>query len=289
MCLKGDMKPEYEKKITGDGTKVSGFVYADENMPPRQCDHCVWYKHDKCHNPIVMIDVDVPGKNGEPKPVHDEDCCNYFRSQERVLMYIVRHGETELNAKNAFRGWIDPSLDENGRKDAQKAGEWLKDKGIKMVYCSDLKRAVETAKIICEELGLSDPYKDFSLRPWNVGELAGKEKTKENEAQLDEYVDNPSWEIPEGESLYSFGDRIQEAVRYYIHEAREEGIKLIVTHTSDCIQFNDYCRGEGPAGKPEGGDIVAPGGILRISEKNGKLICKAVFKEKKDTAEYGAS
>lgn len=281
--------PENVKKINGDGTKLSGLVSDEENRPPRECHNCVWYKSDKCHHPVVIVDPEVPGKSGEPKPVGDKWCCNYFRSQERVLLYVVRHGDTVLNASNAFRGWMDPKLDENGVKGAHEAGEWLKGKGVKMAYCSDLKRAVETADIICEALGIAPAYKDFSLRPWHVGEFAGKEKTEKRQAELDEYVDNPHWEIPEGESLNEFGDRVQEAIKYYIHEAREEGIKLIVTHTSDCIQFNDYCRGEGPAGKPEGVDIVEPGGILRVTEKNGKLKCEAVLKEKKGTAEYGAS
>lgn len=279
---------EEEKKISGDGTKLSGFVSGEENMPPRECHNCVWYKHDKCHHPIVQIDTEVPGEHGKPKPVEDDFCCNFFRSPGRTLFYVVRHGETELNAGNKFRGWVDIPLDENGKKDAEAAGEFLRGKGIRMVYCSDLKRTVETAEIICEILGLSAPYKDFSLRPWNVGELAGEDKSKHQE-ELDEYVDNPDWEIPEGESLNQFGDRIQEAIEFYVHEAREEGIKLIVTHTSDCVQINDYCRGDGVAGKPEGGDVVEPGGILKVTEKDSKLACKAVLKEKKGVAEYGTS
>jgi hypothetical protein len=63
-----------------DGTRISGFVTAEENRPPRECGHCVWYKSDLCHNPLVMIDDEVEGKHGEPKKVGERDCCNGFQS-----------------------------------------------------------------------------------------------------------------------------------------------------------------------------------------------------------------
>lgn len=283
-----NMATDYEKPVEGQGTKLSGFVSSEENMPPRECHNCIWYKHDKCHHPIVMIDPEVPGDHGKPKPVEDEFCCNFFRSPGRTLVYVVRHGETDLNAKNAFRGWIDVPLDSNGKKQAQQAAEYLKGKGIRTVYCSDLIRARETAEIICKALELPEPWVDFRLRPWDVGELTGQEKNKKNKDTLDEYSDNSHWAIPGGESLDDFGDRIQPAVEYYVHEAREEGIKLLVTHTSDCIQIDNFCRGEGADGKPEVGDVVEPGGILKITEKNGKLKSQAVLGETKK-AEYGTS
>ena len=279
---------EYEKLISAQGTKLTGFVSAEENMPPRECRACIFYKHDTCHHPLVQIDPDVPGEHGKPKPVEDEWCCNFFRSQGRTLFYVVRHGETELNAENAYRGWADVPLDENGRKQAKEAAEYLKGKGIRMVYCSDLVRAKETAVIICKVLGLSDPWVDFRLRPWDVGDLTGQEKTKENKATLEEYADNTSWQIPGGESVDEFGDRVQDAIDYYAHEAREEGIKLLVTHTSDCIQVDNWTRGEGADGRPEVGDVVEPGGILKITEKNGKLKSEAVLGAT-NKAEYGTS
>lgn len=284
-------------KIAGDGTKLSGVVSDEENKPPRECHNCYWYQHDLCHHPIVMIDPEVIGEDGEPKPVGDKWCCNFFRNWKRVLLYVVRHGQTELNAGNAYRGWEDVLLDAQGKKDAKEVGEFLRKRGIRWIVTSDLKRAVETADTIAKVLGI-DPdkvYKDYSLRPWNVGELAGQEKTKENEALLDEYVDNPHWDIPGGESLEAFGDRIQEAIRFYFDKGREDGIGVIVTHTSDVIQFNDYCKGEGPAGRPESADIVDPGGALcivksqRMTDSKPKFECTAVFKEKEETAEYGAS
>jgi len=180
-------------------------------------------------------------------------------------------------------------LDANGRKEAKEAAEFLKDKGITMIYSSDLERAMETAFIIANELGLDEPWSDFRLRPWNVGEFSGKNKD-EHMDELMEYVDNPSWDVPGGESLDKFIDRIHEAIEYYIHEGRSEGIKLLVTHTSDVIQLDNYVKGKSGHGRPEKDDTVEPGGIVKVSEKKGKLSAEPVLREIKGggKAEYGS-
>jgi probable phosphoglycerate mutase len=49
---------------------------------------------------------------------------------------LVRHGETEWNVGEVFRGRADIDLNENGRKQAVLLGEYLKDTGIKAVYAS---------------------------------------------------------------------------------------------------------------------------------------------------------
>lgn len=279
---------EYEKPLTGQGTKLSGFVSEEENMPPRECHNCIFYKHDLCHHAVVMIDPEVPGEHGKPKPVGDKFCCNFFRSQGRTLFYVVRHGETELNAGNKFRGWTEVPLDSKGRQQAKDVAEFLRGKGIRSVYTSDLARARETAEIICKELQINNLWIDYRLRPLNVGELTEQEKSKENMDTLEEYIENSHWEIPGGESINAFGDRVQDAAEYFRHVAHEEGIIALVTHTSDCIQIDNWCRGEGASGKPEVGDVVEPGGALKITEKKGKINSEPVYGVTKK-AEYGAS
>lgn len=289
----------HDKKIDGDGTKLSGFVAAKENRLPRKCGNCIWYKHDHCHHPIVQIDPCVPGVYGKPKPITDDDCCNFFQSPKKTLVYMLRHGTTDLNAGNKFRGWLNVDLDPKGRNDAKQAAEFLKGKGIQEIFCSDLKRAVETSEIVCEILGLDPPTHDFRLRPWNMGELAGQDREK-HKKDLEEYIDNPHWVIPEGESLYQFGDRVQPALEYYLDEARHEGTKLIVTHTSDIIQMEDYCQGK-TDGRPESAEIVKPGGIVEIVESYEPVVpenmlkvkrtlgCQPVFKQKNtEEGAYGS-
>lgn len=67
-------------------------------------------------------------------------------------LYFVRHGLTESNASGVFAGRTETPLTEEGRKQAKSAGKIVKDLQIDLVVCSPLSRALETAKIICEEI-----------------------------------------------------------------------------------------------------------------------------------------
>lgn len=273
------------KPLGAEGTVLAEYVKANKNRPPRQCDHCVWYSDDKCHHPVVMIDPEVEGKAGEPKPVGDEDCCKFFRSRKAVLMYLVRHGDTALNDEGAFRGWMDVELNDNGRKQAKKVGKFLKDKGIVAILCSPLQRAVETAQIIAKEIGY-DPENICPLHgflPWHVGELSGESK-EANKNVLKYALDNPQWPLPGGESVEEFGARFREAFEWILHEATEEdGPVLVVFHTSNIIQSQHHINGESVAARPEEADSVDPGGAIEVrveydkGSEEGKIVAEPVF------------
>ena len=69
-------------------------------------------------------------------------------------IYFVRHGESESNLADVVSGGgNDVPLTENGRAQAKKAGQDLKDKGIELIVCSPLIRTVETARIVAKEMG----------------------------------------------------------------------------------------------------------------------------------------
>ena len=61
---------------------------------------------------------------------------------------LVRHGETEWNAGQIFRGRIDMELNETGNKQAELLVEYLSDLKIEAIHSSPLKRALRTAEII---------------------------------------------------------------------------------------------------------------------------------------------
>jgi len=67
-------------------------------------------------------------------------------------MYIVRHGETELNVIKAFQGHTDSRLTAKGIQQARTHASKLKSCGLKQIICSDLPRATHTASIIAEIL-----------------------------------------------------------------------------------------------------------------------------------------
>ena len=54
-------------------------------------------------------------------------------------LVLVRHGQSEWNAKNLFTGWKDPSLTKKGIKEAKKAGEKIINEIYKPVWQFDSK------------------------------------------------------------------------------------------------------------------------------------------------------
>ena len=87
-----------------------------------------------------------------------------------MIWYFIRHGEIESNIRKVYAGWSDEALTEVGIRQAERAGAALKKKGIGVLYCSPLKRAVQTAEIIGEAIGktpVSDEhFREMRLGPW---------------------------------------------------------------------------------------------------------------------------
>ena len=67
-----------------------------------------------------------------------------------TTLYLVRHGETEDNANQIMQGQTQGLLNENGIKQAREFSEEWKNKPLDVVIASDLKRSIDTAKIIAE-------------------------------------------------------------------------------------------------------------------------------------------
>lgn len=65
-----------------------------------------------------------------------------------MIMYIIRHGQTQWNVEKKLQGWTDIPLNDEGRRMACIAGDALKDIEFAEIYTSPLVRAYETADII---------------------------------------------------------------------------------------------------------------------------------------------
>jgi broad specificity phosphatase PhoE len=147
------------------------------------------------------------------------------------MIYLVRHGSTNLNGDpghdDRIRGWKNVPLNDQGREDAQKAAEEMKDKNISIIYCSDLIRAKETAEAIAKTTG-AKVFSDPKLRPWNLGNFQGK-KTKDALPIIEKYIDNEDTPVPDGESFRNFIDRFLGELRRLAHTYAGENI-VIVAH-----------------------------------------------------------
>ena len=67
-----------------------------------------------------------------------------------TTLYLVRHGETVDNANQIMQGQTQGELNDNGIKQAQQFSDEWKDEAIDVVVASDLKRSIDTARIIAE-------------------------------------------------------------------------------------------------------------------------------------------
>lgn len=66
----------------------------------------------------------------------------------KLNIFLVRHGQTYFNIYNKLQGWSNSPLTQQGREDAQRVGQRLKDIHFDAAFCSDLTRAVETCQTI---------------------------------------------------------------------------------------------------------------------------------------------
>lgn len=106
----------------------------------------------------------------------------------RVL--LVRHGQSEWNAQGRWQGQADPPLTDLGRAQARAAARSL---GVlDAIFCSDLRRAAETAAIISAELGAGPVLVDRALRERDAGEWSGLTR-----AQIEERY--PGWLAAKGD------------------------------------------------------------------------------------------
>jgi len=98
-----------------------------------------------------------------------------------VRIVMVRHGESEWNAKNQFCGWFDAALSEAGKKEAAAGGKALNDLGYKFdsAHTSMLQRANTTLDIILDECDLKETTsvnKTWRLNERHYGGLTGLNK-----------------------------------------------------------------------------------------------------------------
>jgi 2,3-bisphosphoglycerate-dependent phosphoglycerate mutase len=95
-------------------------------------------------------------------------------------LVLLRHGQSEWNAKNLFTGWVDVGLTDKGRVEAARGADLLRNRGLlpDVVHTSVLRRAITTAELCLEGI---DRHWIPVLRSWRLNErhygaLQGKDK-----------------------------------------------------------------------------------------------------------------
>ncbi|MDC1150191.1 2,3-bisphosphoglycerate-dependent phosphoglycerate mutase [Gammaproteobacteria bacterium] len=192
-------------------------------------------------------------------------------------LILVRHGQSEWNAKNLFTGWKDPALTNQGVAEANNAGKLILQKNIQfdLMYTSMLSRAQKTGDIILKVLNHKEIpiIKNEALNERNYGSLAGlnKDDARKKWGEEQVHIWRRSFDIPppDGESLKDTADRV---LPYFEAEIMPKVISgsniLIAAHGNslralimklDSISSEDIVKLEIPTGAPIQYEFTADG------------------------------
>jgi 2,3-bisphosphoglycerate-dependent phosphoglycerate mutase len=101
---------------------------------------------------------------------------------QTYTLVLLRHGESEWNAKNLFTGWVDVDLSAKGSVEATRGGQLLTERGLlpDVVHTSVLRRAINTAQLAldaCDRLWIP-VRRSWRLNERHYGALQGKDKAQ---------------------------------------------------------------------------------------------------------------
>ena len=150
-----------------------------------------------------------------------------------VLLYLVRHGQTEWNRLHRIQGQSDPPLNETGRTQARALARVFAERPLDAVYSSPLQRARDTAEAIARVHNLSVQTFD-ELKELNVGALDGVTLVEMRERYGDflaRWRTDASVRLPGGgETLAELQARAWEAIQR-IRQAHAGQQVAVVTHS----------------------------------------------------------
>jgi len=201
-----------------------------------------------------------------------------------AILVLVRHGESEWNAKGLWTGWTDISLSEKGRQEAKTAAEALKDIQFDLAYTSILSRAKETLEIIKQTLGILDlqTIESPALNERDYGEYTGKNKWEiEKEIGEENFQKlRRGWYYPveNGETLKDVYERV---VPYYQQEVLpnlEQGKNILIsTHGNSLralVKYLDNISDEDIANL----EIATGEAVIYEINSSGKVTSKEIKK-----------
>ena len=147
-------------------------------------------------------------------------------------VYLVRHGATQMTAEDRFSGVHGAELSDEGRSQAARLGDRLRDEGIVAAYSSPLSRSLDTARIVAEGCGLTPIARD-ELREISHGVWEGLTRKEVEERFREDYAaweEDPFTFAPSGgESGVAVLARALPVIREIV-TAHEGRCALVVSH-----------------------------------------------------------
>ena len=150
------------------------------------------------------------------------------------ITYFV-HGTTTDNERGISTGQAHGELSELGIRQSKELSEKIKGKNFDLVFCSDLKRAIESAKLVFKDR--NDIITDKRLRECDYGDL---QQSSEHEVVYEEHIDIP---FPNGESLKDIENRISDFLLFLKKKYEDKNI-AIVAHKAPQLALEVLTNGK---------------------------------------------
>jgi 2,3-bisphosphoglycerate-dependent phosphoglycerate mutase len=157
-------------------------------------------------------------------------------------LILVRHGESEYNAKNLWTGWTDSPLTNRGRIEAREAGEEIKDLKVDIVFVSDLIRSKQTWEEMAKVLHLEKlpTIEAPEIKERSYGDLVGLNKWEaKNKYGNEQWLKwRRGWDepIPNGETLKDVYNRVIPFYKKTILPLLESGKNILLSDHGNSLR-----------------------------------------------------
>lgn len=150
-------------------------------------------------------------------------------------LVLLRHGQTDWNINHRYQGLTDIPLNSTGEQQAKDANSLMREFNFDAVYCSDLDRAVTTARLALKDVFPFEEIRfDRRLRERCFGTYEGGPYDKELLPQTYRTAmaaDPENFKFPEGESLLDVEKRVRPFYDEILKNHPDETV-LLVAHGS---------------------------------------------------------
>jgi alpha-ribazole phosphatase/probable phosphoglycerate mutase len=153
------------------------------------------------------------------------------------ITYFV-HGATTDNEQGISSGWSNPELSVLGKKQSAELRKIIRNEVFHVVFCSDLKRAVDSAKIVFGERKIPI-VRDRRLRECNYGDLNGAPSEMVEPAASNQ-IETP---FPDGESYRDVEARTRSFLKELSDKYRGKHV-AIVSHRGPQLALEVILKGE---------------------------------------------
>jgi 2,3-bisphosphoglycerate-dependent phosphoglycerate mutase len=228
-------------------------------------------------------------------------------------LILVRHGQSEWNLERRFTGWVDVDLTGQGKLEACKSGEYIKELNfnIDFFYSSFQLRAINTLKLIQDTLrDNKKPIRAWQLNERHYGSLTGLNKDEMraklgddkilefrrswdikpeplsrnnpyHPINIDTYKAIPREKIPDTESLKDTYERVIEYYNSNIHNKLLENKNIIISAHGNSIRA--LCKFLFKLDNKKISLLEIPTGnplLINLNSKQEIIVCKYLDKDR---------